>query len=202
MGRYDRNRDDEGRFTGGSRGDPRWRDDDDFGRQNYGRSQQPPRDDRGRFMSEGETGDYYGNGRNEDGFGIGDDNTYHGTFVATTAAARGNNGFGVVGAAWTSSIMPIKVFTDDGSASIFHIAAAFTYAADNGADVVNASLTLGQSTATLREAVDYARARDCVLVAAAGNFNSPSPLYPAAHDGVLAVGARAVVRHGLPQQFQ
>ena len=65
MGRYDRNRDDEGRFTGGSRGDPRWRDDDDFGRQNYGRSQQPPRDDRGRFMSEGETGDYYGNGRNE-----------------------------------------------------------------------------------------------------------------------------------------
>ena len=130
-----------------------------------------------------------GNGRNEDGFGIGDDNTYHGTFVATTAAARGNNGFGVVGAAWNSSIMPIKVFTDDGSASIFHIAAAFTYAADNGADVVNASLTLGQSTATLREAVDYARARDCVLVAAAGNFNSPSPLYPAAHDGVLAVGA-------------
>ena len=130
-----------------------------------------------------------GNGRNEDGFGIGDDNTYHGTFVATTAAGRGNNGFGVVGAAWSSSVMPIKVFTDDGSASIFHIAAAFKYAADNGADVVNASLTLGQSTATLLEAVAYAKARDCVIVAAAGNFNSPSPLYPAAHDGVLSVGA-------------
>src|ERR1044072_5457546 len=55
MSRYDRNRDAEGR----------WREDDEFARHNYGRGQQPPRDDRGRFLSEGETGDYYGNGRNQ-----------------------------------------------------------------------------------------------------------------------------------------
>ena len=68
-GQYDRNRDDEGRFTGGPRRGPQWQEDDNgcrenyergnYDRENYGRGAEPPRDDRGRFMSEGENGDYY-----------------------------------------------------------------------------------------------------------------------------------------------
>jgi len=46
-GQYDRNR------------GQRWQDDDDE-RYGYGRGQEPPRDDRGRFLSEGERGRYYG----------------------------------------------------------------------------------------------------------------------------------------------
>ncbi len=67
---YDRNRDDEGRFTGGQRRGRQWQEDDNWGRENYGRGNydrenygrgaEPPRDDRGRFLSEGENGDYYG----------------------------------------------------------------------------------------------------------------------------------------------
>jgi hypothetical protein len=78
-GQYDRNRDDEGRFTGGQRRGRQWQEDDNWGRENYGRGNydrenygrgvEPPRDDRGRFMSEGENGDYYG-GR---GYGERDD---------------------------------------------------------------------------------------------------------------------------------
>jgi len=62
MGQYDRNRDAERRFMSESRGARQWRDDNDFDfrREDYGRSKEPPRDDRGRFMSEGENGDYYG----------------------------------------------------------------------------------------------------------------------------------------------
>ena len=69
-GQYDRNRDDEGRFTGGQRRGRQWQEDDNWGRENYGRGNydrenygrgaEPPRDDRGRFLSEGENGDYYG----------------------------------------------------------------------------------------------------------------------------------------------
>jgi hypothetical protein len=69
-GQYDRNRDGEGRFTGGPRRRSQWQEDDNWerenhergnhGRETYGRGAEPPRDDRGRFMSEGESGDYYG----------------------------------------------------------------------------------------------------------------------------------------------
>ena len=62
-GQYGRNRNPEGRSTSGSRGGQDWRDDDDYGRENFGRGQQPPRDDRGRFLSEGENRDYYGGER-------------------------------------------------------------------------------------------------------------------------------------------
>jgi hypothetical protein len=70
-GQNDRNRDADGRFTGGSRGAQRWHDDDDNGRENFGRGQQAPRDDRGRFMSEGENHDYYGRGRQYGEYGGG-----------------------------------------------------------------------------------------------------------------------------------
>jgi hypothetical protein len=72
-GQYGRSRNPEGRSTSGSRGGQDWRDDDDNGRENFGRGPQAPRDDRGRFMSEGENRDYYGGerqyGRYEDNGG-------------------------------------------------------------------------------------------------------------------------------------
>lgn len=93
-GHYERNRDSEGRFTSGPQGSQQWRDDDeDYPRENYGRGQEPPRDDRGRFMSEGERGEFYrgqnyGRGRDEysdasrqgggDRYGYEEDNYYRG----------------------------------------------------------------------------------------------------------------------------
>jgi subtilisin family serine protease len=156
-------------------------------------------DDQNGFVDDVHGWDFYsgdndpdpdlGNGINDDGVGIGDDNTYHGTFVANMAAGRGNDGRGILGAAWSCRVMALKLFTDDGGASDFNIAAAFKYAADNGADVVNASFSKSSGSATLADGVTYAVARDCVLVAAAGNNDSSTPLYPARYDGVLSVGA-------------
>lgn len=130
-----------------------------------------------------------GNGDNDDGVGIGDDNVFHGTFVANCAAGRGNDARGVCGAAWTCTIMPLKIFTDDGGANNFNIAASLQYAADNGADIINMSLETRTDSSTLRDGVAYATARDCVVVAAGGNGNSSAPVYPAAYPNVLSVGS-------------
>ena len=67
------------------------------------------------------------------------DFTGHGTHVAGTIGAQGNDATGVVGVNWDVSVMPLRV----GDAYGFDIASvveAFHYAAANGARVVNGSL--------------------------------------------------------------
>ena len=140
------------------------------------------------YASDADPNPDLGNGINDDGFGIGDDNTYHGTFAANLSAGRGNDGRGVCGTAWQCSVMALKIFTDDGVANTFHIAAALEYAADNGADVINMSLETRTSNTTLQEGVAYAIARDCIVVAAAGNDGFANAVYPAGYSGVLSVG--------------
>jgi subtilisin family serine protease len=156
-------------------------------------------DDRNGYVDDFNGWDFYsgdadpspdlGNGRDDDGADGPDSNVFHGTFVATCAAGRGNDGHGVCGASWDCRVMPIKIFADDGASATFQIALAIAYAASNGADVINLSLTVGVSAETLRGAVAYALARDCVVVGAAGNHNTSQPFYPASYDGVLSVGA-------------
>jgi len=63
----------------------------------------------------------------------------HGTHVAGTIAAIGNNKIGVVGVAPKALIMPLKGFSDTGRGSSIALSAAIVYAADNGADVINNS---------------------------------------------------------------
>ena len=118
-----------------------------------------------------------------------DDDFGHGTMVAGVAGATTNNGRGVAGAAWGGRIMPIKVLDARGRASDQNIASGITWAVNHGADVVNLSLGGPGSSATLQAAVDYATARNVIVVAAAGNDANSIRHYPAACDGVIAVGA-------------
>jgi subtilisin family serine protease len=62
---------------------------------------------------------------------------------------------------------------------------------DNGATVLNLSLTVFQDVPEIKQAVEYAQAHDVLVVAAAGNNHdqgNPRP-YPAAYPGVLGVGS-------------
>jgi len=118
----------------------------------------------------------------------------HGTMVAGIAAASTNNGRGVAGATWAGRIMPVKVLDSHGAANDDDIAAGIRYAVDHGASVINLSLGgPGAGTGVLQQAVNYATANDVVVVAAAGNDGGTSQAtiehYPAACDGVIAVGA-------------
>ena len=113
----------------------------------------------------------------------------HGTACAGFAAAAGNDGRGMAGAAWKVQIMPVHISdTEDSFAS--DAAAGFVYAVDNGADIINLSSGSEEESRTLTEAVDYAVSRGVVVVASAGNSGAGSGIqYPAACPGVIAVGA-------------
>ena len=112
----------------------------------------------------------------------------HGTAVAGVAAARGNDGRGMAGAAWNVGIMPVKI-SESGESDTTLLSHAVIYAADHGADILNVSISGGESSQTLTAAVTYALTRGVVVVAAVGNQGGSSVGYPAAIPGVIAVGA-------------
>ena len=113
----------------------------------------------------------------------------HGTSVAGIIGASTNNGIGVAGVTWLPKIMPIKVASASGSAPYYTIANGITYAADNGARVVNISIAGSMSSSTLTNAVNYAYQRGCLVVAASGNNAASVVYYPAGCPNALAVGA-------------
>jgi subtilisin family serine protease len=112
----------------------------------------------------------------------------HGSWVGSLAAARGNGiGGGMIGVAPEADLLSISVGFGASAPVGFseQIADAVVWAVDNGADVINLSLT----TNTLDwdeswdEAFLYAFEHDVVVVVAAGNRGS----------GTTAVGAPATI---------
>jgi subtilisin family serine protease len=96
------------------------------------------------------------------------DVTGHGTSVAGTAAAAGNNGVGVASVAWGCQIMPVRISDPAGNASISTIASALIWAADNGARVANISYAC-TNFSTVVSAAQYFQSKGGVVTVAAGN---------------------------------
>ena len=92
----------------------------------------------------------------------------HGTWVAGTAAAIGNNQIGVASPAWQCRIMPIRVANEFGWAQVSNIASAIVWAADHGARVANASFS-ATSYAVVADAARYMSDRGGVVTISAGN---------------------------------
>jgi len=118
-----------------------------------------------------------------------DDRHGHGTHVAGIAAAITDNGRGIAGVGFDSSLMNVKVLDDRGSGQYSWVANGIIWAADNGAHVINMSLGGSSASSTLEAAVQYAFGRGVVLVAAAGNNNTSAPMYPAYYEQCIAVAA-------------
>jgi len=132
------------------------------------------------------TGEIAANGIDDDGNGRSDDVTGwdfayntnsptdsygHGTHVAGTIAAVGNNQHGIAGLAFQSKIMPLKGFANNGSGLTTDLANAMQYAINEGADVINNSWG-GPDSLLVRNVVDAAHAMGLVVVSAAGNSNA------------------------------
>lgn len=114
----------------------------------------------------------------------------HGTHVAGIAAALTNNGIGVAGAAPECGILAVKVSSGDSSApSTAGIANGVIWAADHGAAVINLSLGSRSESKAITDAVKYAMSKNVVVVAATGNDSARVMSYPAAVQGVVAVGS-------------
>lgn len=168
-------------------------------------------------------GEIAGNGQDDDHNGFVDDvNGYdffqndtqpldqhgHGTHVAGTIGAVGNNGVGVTGVAWSTKLMPLRFLGPDNTGAISDAIRAINYATmmktQHGVNVRVANNSWGtqgefaRSTA-LQDAINAQEAADILFVAAAGNGNvlgfgidvEQQPFYPASYtnQNILSVAA-------------
>ena len=118
----------------------------------------------------------------------------HGTHVAGTIGASGNNGLGITGVNWNVRIMPVKFLNAQGSGTTADAVSAVLYAAQNGADVMNNSWAGGDYSQALADAITFAGQHNSLFVAAAGNDgtnNDTTPTYPASYNlpNVVSVAA-------------
>ncbi len=138
--------------------------------------------------------DYYGyDFYNNDGDPYDDNN--HGTHCAGTIAGVGNNGTGVAGVNWTAQVMAVKFLSGGGWGSTSDAIEGIIYAADNGAKILSNSWGGGGYSQALKDAVEYAKAKDVLFVAAAGNSgtnNDQSPSYPASYDSTNIISVAAI----------
>jgi serine protease len=139
----------------------------------------------------------------------------HGTHVASTIVQETNNRLALAGIAYRTRLMPLKVclgYWDlmidlgrrgvpgfppptTGACSSADVAAGIRHAVDNGARIINLSVSGPSPSQTERDALVYAAERGAFVTVAGGNeFDRGNPVqYPAAFaaqiDGVMSVGA-------------
>jgi subtilisin family serine protease len=122
------------------------------------------------------------------------DDNGHGTHVAGTIGAAGNNGIGITGVTWRLRLLPLKFLSAAGTGTTADAVSAVLYAADKGASVLNNSWGGDEYSQALADAITVADSHGELFVAAAGNSgtdNDAMPTYPASYalPNVLTVAA-------------
>jgi len=127
----------------------------------------------------------------------------HGTVAAGLIAAAGNNGQGIAGVTWQTTIMPLRALDSNGVGDPLNVVRAVEYAVRNGARVINLGFVGNANSDLLRIALRRAYESGVVVVAAAGNAPdggealnlNDHPLYPVCLDQgspekfIIGVGA-------------
>jgi subtilisin family serine protease len=128
-------------------------------------------------------------------------NSYHGTMVASIAAGRGESQ--IIGAAPKAELLSVSIaFGVEGLDTDSQVADGIIWAVDNGAKVINLSLT--RNSVSWPESWDkaflYAFENDVVVVAAAGNRidGTKEVSAPATIPGVISVAG--LDRDGVPSE--
>jgi subtilisin family serine protease len=112
----------------------------------------------------------------------------HGTYMAGVIAADADD-LGIIGVAPSCKIRPYVVIDEDGRGSQGTLVAAITRAVDDGCDVISMSLGWSRTHHAVNEVIGEAVKAGVLLIASTGNSNRKISQYPAAYEGVLAVGA-------------
>ena len=120
----------------------------------------------------------------------------HGTHVAGTIGAVGNNGTGIAGVAWNVKIMAVKVMGSDGRGDTNTIVKGIQYAIQNKARIINLSLGgTGSASKSVYSSV-ISKNPNVVFVCAAGNDSANTdvtPHYPSSlttqYSNVISVAA-------------
>lgn len=138
----------------------------------------------------------------------------HGTHVAGTIGASGNNGTGVAGVNWTANIMAVKFIDTSGTGTLedaidaieFTIQAKAAFASTGAANVRVLSNSWGwngDASQALLDQIKRAESADMLFVASAGNGgadyvsdnNDASPFYPANYDAPNVISVAATDNH-------
>jgi subtilisin family serine protease len=93
----------------------------------------------------------------------------HGTHVAGIVGATGNNGAGIAGVGWGTSLVAVRVIDGVGNGTVANGVLGIDSAIAAGAKVINFSLGATASSAALNDAIDRAYAAGILVVVAAGN---------------------------------
>ncbi|MFQ5719424.1 MAG: choice-of-anchor D domain-containing protein [Acidobacteriota bacterium] len=122
------------------------------------------------------------------------DDHFHGTHVAGTIGAVGNNALGVTGVNWTVRLAALKFLSSSGSGTTANAIRAVDYATLIGANITSNSWGGGGFSQALLDAINAGGAAGTLFVAAAGNSardTDISPVYPASYDteAILSVAA-------------
>jgi subtilisin family serine protease len=118
----------------------------------------------------------------------------HGTHVAGTIGAIGDNGIGISGVNWTVRTMALKFLGANGSGTTADAIGAILYATRNGAQILNNSWAGDEYSQALADAIATTDADGALFVAAAGNDssdNDAAPTYPSSYEtpNVISVAA-------------
>lgn len=111
----------------------------------------------------------------------------HGTQMALIAAGVVNP----IGATTqeTSQVVSIRAFDDNGFTSNYSLMRGISFAIESGARVLSLSWGAEHVSPLFASTIQYAAEQGLVLVAAAGNAPTGTPVYPAAYKDVIGVGA-------------
>ncbi|MCB9759971.1 MAG: S8 family serine peptidase [Alphaproteobacteria bacterium] len=116
------------------------------------------------------------------------DDNGHGTHITSLIASTGD----ILGVAPLATIMPLKVLDADAAGTEADLVDAIHHAVDNGADVINLSLSFSADyvpSEAMQVALEAAWNADIPVLAAAGNAGLDQATWPAASPLVLGVGA-------------
>ena len=112
-------------------------------------------------------------------------NNGHGTAVASVII--GNDSL-TPGVAPGADLISVRIADDEGQSNSFLLAKGIVAAVDVGAKLINVSMGSFGDSAIVRNAIQYATDGGALIVAAAGNNGIDQVSYPAANEGVIAVG--------------
>lgn len=107
------------------------------------------------------------------------DENRHGTHVAGTIAAVGDNALGITGVAWETRIMPLRFLSASGSGATSGGINSIAYGTMMGVDMTNNSWGGGGFSQALYDVIAEARDAGILFIAASGNSGQSDPGFPA-----------------------